>query len=40
MAINCPLTMGRSGGFSTHTAHPDILALMGKQQFPEPFKTQ
>jgi 7-cyano-7-deazaguanine synthase in queuosine biosynthesis len=29
MAINCPLTMGRSGGFSTHTAHPDILALMG-----------
>ena len=29
MAINCPLTMGRLGGFSTHTAHPDILALMG-----------
>jgi 7-cyano-7-deazaguanine synthase in queuosine biosynthesis len=29
MAINCPLTMGRAGGFSTHTAHPDILTLMG-----------
>jgi 7-cyano-7-deazaguanine synthase in queuosine biosynthesis len=28
MAINCPLTMGRAGGFSTHTAHPDILSLM------------
>jgi 7-cyano-7-deazaguanine synthase in queuosine biosynthesis len=28
MAINCPLTTGRVGGFSTHTAHPDVLALM------------
>lgn len=28
MAINCPLTAGRVGGFSTHTAHPDTLALM------------
>jgi 7-cyano-7-deazaguanine synthase in queuosine biosynthesis len=29
MAINCPLTSGRAAGFSTHTAHPDVLALMG-----------
>jgi 7-cyano-7-deazaguanine synthase in queuosine biosynthesis len=29
MAINCPLTPGRAAGFSTHTAHPDVLALMG-----------
>jgi len=25
MAINCPLTAGRSGGFSTKTAHPAVL---------------
>jgi 7-cyano-7-deazaguanine synthase in queuosine biosynthesis len=30
MAINCPLTTGRIGGFSTHTAHLDVLMLMGK----------
>lgn len=30
LAINCPLTSGRLGGFSTHTAHPDVLALMGQ----------
>lgn len=30
MAINCPLTPGRVGGFSTHTAHPDVLAQMGR----------
>ena len=29
MAMNCPLTPGRAAGFSTHTAHPDVLALMG-----------
>ncbi len=30
MAINCPLTPGRVAAFSTHTAHPDVLALMGQ----------
>jgi 7-cyano-7-deazaguanine synthase in queuosine biosynthesis len=30
MAINAPLTPGRIGGFSTHTAHPDVLAMMGR----------
>jgi 7-cyano-7-deazaguanine synthase in queuosine biosynthesis len=30
MAINCPLTIGRAGGFSTHTARPDVLSLMGR----------
>jgi hypothetical protein len=30
MAINCPLTAGRVGGFSTHTAHPDLLSLMSR----------
>lgn len=29
MAVNCPLTPGRYAGFSTHTAHPDVLRLMG-----------
>jgi 7-cyano-7-deazaguanine synthase in queuosine biosynthesis len=31
MAIHLPLTSGRIGAFSTHTAHPDVLVLM--QQF-------
>lgn len=30
MAINCPLTAGRDAGFSTHTAHPDVLSQMGR----------
>jgi 7-cyano-7-deazaguanine synthase in queuosine biosynthesis len=30
MAINCPLTTGRAGGFSTHTAHPQVLSLMSE----------
>jgi len=28
MAINCPLTLGRAAGFSTRTAHPDVLRKM------------
>ena len=28
MAIHLPLTSGRIGAFSTHTAHPDVLAPM------------
>jgi len=28
MAINCPLTLGRAAGFSTRTAHPDVLVRM------------
>jgi 7-cyano-7-deazaguanine synthase in queuosine biosynthesis len=28
MAIHLPLTSARVGAFSTHTAHPDVLALM------------
>jgi 7-cyano-7-deazaguanine synthase in queuosine biosynthesis len=28
MAINCPLTLGRAAGFSTRTAHPDVLEQM------------
>lgn len=28
MAIHLPLTTGRIGALSTHTAHPDVLALM------------
>jgi queuosine biosynthesis protein QueC len=28
MAIHLPLTLARVGAFSTHTAHPDVLALM------------
>jgi 7-cyano-7-deazaguanine synthase in queuosine biosynthesis len=28
MAINCPLTIGRAAGFSTRTAHPDVLRKM------------
>jgi hypothetical protein len=28
MAIHLPLTQGRIGAFSTHTAHPDVLAKM------------
>lgn len=28
MAINCPLTLGRAAGFSTRTAHPDVLSKM------------
>ena len=28
MAIHLPLTQGRIGAFSTHTAHPDILVNM------------
>jgi 7-cyano-7-deazaguanine synthase in queuosine biosynthesis len=30
MAINAPLTGGRFGPFSTHTAHPHVLALLGR----------
>lgn len=30
MAINCPLTLGRAAGFSTRTAHPDVLDRMGQ----------
>jgi 7-cyano-7-deazaguanine synthase in queuosine biosynthesis len=29
MAISLPLTQGRIGAFSTHTAHPDVLMQMG-----------
>jgi hypothetical protein len=28
MAIHLPLTQGRIGAFSTHTAHPDVLVAM------------
>lgn len=28
LAIHLPLTQGRVGAFSTHTAHPDVLVLM------------
>lgn len=28
MAINLPLSQGRIGAFSTHTAHPDVVATM------------
>lgn len=38
MAINCPLTAGRVGGFSTHTAHPGVLRLM-ERLFSEVFQT-
>src|SRR5262249_56242187 len=31
MAIHLPLTQGRVGAFSTHTAHPDV--LVGMQAF-------
>lgn len=30
MAINCPLTTARIASFSTHTAHPNVLAAMGR----------
>lgn len=30
MAINAPLTGGRFGPFSTHTAHPQVLDLLGQ----------
>jgi hypothetical protein len=28
MALNLPLSQGRIGAFSTHTAHPDVLVMM------------
>ena len=30
MAIHLPLTTARIGGFSTHTAHPEFVRMMGK----------
>jgi 7-cyano-7-deazaguanine synthase in queuosine biosynthesis len=42
MAINCPLTPGRAAGFSTRTAHPDVLDRMASvigALFKRPFRV-